>query len=235
MNVSISDLTSAFAAVNLAGPKARTALTKVCDDIDLSPEGFPYLGFRTGHVAGIPSRVFRIGFVGELSYEIHVPASQGEALWDAILRTDSPGVIRPVGVEALRILRLEKGHVILGQDTDSLTTPLELDLEWALPSRKRFYIGRRALDLQRRKGLRRRLAPFSIDGADAPLPLECNLVLDGDEIIGRVTSAARSQALNRVIGLAYVPPDLDAVGEGHTHQVIRRAHYPGVGHHGTLL
>ncbi len=213
MNVSISDLTSAFAAVNLAGPKARTALTKVCDDIDLSPEGFPYLGFRTGHVAGIPSRVFRIGFVGELSYEIHVPASQGEALWDAILRTDSPGVVRPVGVEALRILRLEKGHVILGQDTDSLTTPLELDLEWALPSRKRFYIGRRALDLQRRKGLRRRLAPFSIDGADAPLPLECNLVLDGDEIIGRVTSAARSQALNRVIGLAYVPPDLDAVGE----------------------
>ena len=90
-----------------------------------SPAAFPYMGVRTGHVAGIPVRLLRVGFVGELGYEIHAPASLGEALWDALMAAGAPFGIRPFGVEAQRVLRLEKGHIIVGQDTDGLTHPYE--------------------------------------------------------------------------------------------------------------
>ena len=93
---------------------------------------------RTGTLAGIPVRVLRVGFVGELGYEIHCPSGCGEALWDTLMagRASRFGM-EPFGVEAQRILRLEKGHIIVGQDTDGLTHPAEADMEWALARRRR--------------------------------------------------------------------------------------------------
>src|SRR5690606_30625827 len=79
LDVDVANVTAAYAGVNIAGPKSREVLAKLCPDLDLSPEAFPYMGVRTGEVAGIPARLLRVGFVGELGYEIHVPASQGEA------------------------------------------------------------------------------------------------------------------------------------------------------------
>ena len=90
------------------------------------------MGVRTGRVAGIPARLLRVGFVGELGYEIHAPASLGEALWDALMAAGAPSGIRPFGVEAQRVMRLEKGHIIVGQDTDGLTHPYEAALGWAI-------------------------------------------------------------------------------------------------------
>src|SRR3546814_7485017 len=94
-------------------------------------------------LAGIPARLLRVGFVGELGYEIHAPASQGEALWDALLEAGQPEGIRPFGVEAQRVLRLEKGHIIVGQDTDGLTHPYEADMAWAIGKPKPYFMGGR--------------------------------------------------------------------------------------------
>lgn len=207
LDVDITNVTAAYAAVNIAGPNARKVVERVCDDVDLSPDGFPYLGVREGHVAGIPARMLRVGFVGELGYELHVPAMAGEALWDALLTAGADFDIAPFGVEAQRVMRLEKGHLIVGQDTDGLTTPHEADMGWALAKKKPFYVGGRSVDIFGRTDLKRALVGFQLDERDNTLPEECHLVIRNDEITGRVTSVARSPTLGEVIGLAYVAPD----------------------------
>jgi sarcosine oxidase subunit alpha len=207
LNVDIANVTAAYAGVNIAGPRSREVLAKVCQDIDLSPEGFPYLGVRIGTVAGIPARLLRVGFVGELGYEIHVPASQGEALWDALMAAGEDASIRPFGVEAQRCLRLEKGHIIIGQDTDGLTTPYEADMPWAVAKKKPFYIGGRSVAIQNDHAQTRRLVGFEIKDKSIPVPEECHLVIRGDAIVGRVTSAVMSPTVDKIVGLAYVAPD----------------------------
>ncbi|MEX1204263.1 MAG: glycine cleavage T C-terminal barrel domain-containing protein [Dongiaceae bacterium] len=207
LDVDVANVTAAYAGVNIAGPRSREVLGQLCDDPDLSAAAFPYMGVRTGTVAGIPARLLRVGFVGELGYEIHVPASRGEALWDALMEAGRAAGIRPFGVEAQRVLRLEKGHIIIGQDSDGLTHPYEADMAWAIARAKPFFIGGRSIEIQAARPLTRKLVGFTIDDADAPVPEECHLVLRGAEIVGRVTSAVRSPSLDRTIGLAYVAPD----------------------------
>jgi sarcosine oxidase subunit alpha len=113
--------------------------------------------------------------------------------------------IRPFGVEAQRVMRLEKGHIIVGQDTDGLTHPGECGMEWALAKKKPFYVGKRAVDMQMAKGVARKLVGFTLVDETAPCPKECHLVIEGDTITGRVTSAVHSPSLGKVVGLAYVP------------------------------
>ena len=206
LDVDIANVTAAYAGVNIAGPKARQVLARVCHDIDLSAEAFPYLGVRQGTVAGIPARLMRVGFVGELGYEIHVPASYGEALWDVLISAGGIDNIRPFGVEAQRVLRLEKGHIIVSQDTDGLTTVHEADMPWAIAKTKPFYVGGRSTDIQLQNGLMRKLVGFTLVNSSDPCPEECHLVLKGEEIVGRITSAVHSPSLNKVVGLAYVHP-----------------------------
>ena len=111
--------------MNLAGPKSRQVLASLTG-LDLSAAAFPYLAVREGEVAGIPARLMRVGFVGEWGYEIHVPASMGGALWDALMTAGKAHAIRPFGVEAQRLLRLEKGHIIIGQDQVACTAGSEI-------------------------------------------------------------------------------------------------------------
>ena len=161
----------------------------------------------------------RVGFVGELGYEIHAPADCGEALWDALMEAGADHAIRPFGVEAQRLLRLEKGHIIVGQDTDGLTTPAEAAMAWAVARRKPFFVGARAIDIRSRRPPARRLVGFVLRAPDADPPEECCLVVQDGAIAGRVTSAMRSPTLGRAIGLAFVPPAIAAPGSGFT---IRR-------------
>ena len=212
LDVDIADVTSSTCAFNLAGPRSRAVLEGLVSDIDFSPAAFPYMAVRTGGLSGIPVRVLRIGFVGELGYEVHAPSAQAEALWDALMETGDEFGIRPFAVEAQRVLRLEKGHVIVGQDTDGLTNPLEADMGWALGRRKRYYVGKRSIDIVASKGIARRLVGYRLAGSDGPVPEEGCLVIRRDEIVGRVTSSAWSPTLGRVIGLAYVAPDQTAAG-----------------------
>ncbi len=212
MDVDVANVTAAYAGINLAGPRSREVIERLVTDIDFSASAFPYMAARVGKLAGIPVRVLRVGFVGELGYEIHVPSGHGEALWDRLMEAGKSLGIAPFGVEAQRILRLEKGHIIVGQDTDGLTHPAEANMEWALAKKKPFYVGKRSVDIQMAKGLTRKLAGFVLLDPSAPSPKECHLVIRDGDIAGRVTSVTRSPTLGKVIGLAYVPPDLAEPG-----------------------
>ena len=206
LDIDIANVTSAYCGVNIAGPKARDVLTKLCLDIDLSAEAFPYMGVREGTVAGIPARVIRVGFVGELGYEIHVPQHYGEALWDALIDAGQDQGIQPFGVEAQRVLRLEKGHIIIGQDTDAMSNPMEIQMGWAISRKKPFFVGGRTITELEKKTPLRSLVGFVVDDLSAPIPLESHLVLQGEQMSGRVTSCNYSPTLGKPIGMAYVDP-----------------------------
>ncbi len=207
LDIDVANVTAAYAGVNIAGPASRAMLQPLVADLDLSAEAFPYMGVREGEVAGIPARLIRVGFVGELGYEIHVPAGYGEALWDRLMAAGQADGLVPFGVEAQRILRLEKGHIIIGQDTDAMTTPDEIDMTWAIGKKKPFFVGRRSIELRRRQPATRKLVGFTLEDPAAAIPGESNLVVRDGAMTGFVTSVARSPALEKVIGLAYAAPD----------------------------
>jgi sarcosine oxidase subunit alpha len=214
LNVVPINLTGAYAAMNVAGPHARRILSTLTE-IQLDQEAFPYLGMRQGVVAGAPARLLRVGFVGELGYEIHVPSQFGAHVWDQIMQAGAQHGILPFGVEAQRILRLEKGHIIIGQDTDGLTNPFEAGMEWAVKMDKPFFIGQRSLKIIRAKksAAQRVLVGFMLpQDYSGPVPKECHLVIKNSTITGRVTSVAFSATLNRVLGMAYVGRDESKIG-----------------------
>ncbi|MFQ6555940.1 2Fe-2S iron-sulfur cluster-binding protein [Pseudomonas sp. Lb2C1-1] len=212
LNVDIANVTAAISAVNVAGPDSRKVLEKVCTALDLSAEGFPYLAVRQGTVAGIKARLLRVGFVGELGYEIHVPARHALKLWDALMEAGNAFDIRPFGVETQRLLRLEKGHVIISQDTDGMTHPAEIDMGWAVNRTKPFFVGRRSVDILEAQPQKRKLVGFTLPKT-SPQPLEGHLVLKGKDISGNVTSCEYSQSLGQIIGLAYAAFDQSSPGQ----------------------
>ncbi len=204
LDVRLVNLTDSLAAMNLAGLRSRQLL-KSLTDIDLSEESFPYLGIREGTMCGAPVRLIRVGFVGELGYEIHVPAHKALGIWETLMREGAPYGIRPFGVEAQRVLRLEKGHVIVGQDTDGLTNPFEANMPWAVPLKsKPWFTGKPSL-ARLKERCARRLVGFTLPQAYSGEPIrECHLLIEGGEIVGRVTSIGYSPALGCFIGLAMI-------------------------------
>jgi len=213
LDIDIANVTASWCGVNIAGPRAREVLAEVCTDVDLSAAAFPYMGVRIGTVAGIPARLIRVGFVGELGYEVHVPQHCGEALWDAMLAAGAEAGIRPFGIEAQRLLRLEKGHIIIGQDSDAMTHPVEVGMEWAIARRKPFFVGCRSIEELGKRPLKRKLAGFVVNDPGAPIPLESHLVMRDARMVGRVTSCLHSPTLEKPVGLAYVTPDQAAPGQ----------------------
>jgi sarcosine oxidase subunit alpha len=207
---SLVNVTGHRAAFNFAGPFCRDVL-KSLTDVDLSDAAFPFLGLRTGLVAGVPARLMRVGFVGELGYEIHVPANGATTVWQALHEAGRPSGLRPFGVEAQRVLRLEKGHLIVGQDTDGLTDPFEANARWAVSMKKPFFVGQRSLRILEARGPRQKLAGIEILD-ERRAPKESHLIIDQGAIAGRVTSVVRSRTLNKTIGLAMLTPRLAEVG-----------------------
>lgn len=120
--------------------------------------------------------------------------------------------IRPFGVETQRLLRLEKGHVIISQDTDGMTHPAEIDMGWAVSRNKPFFVGRRSVDILEAQPLKRKLVGFSLPKGSVQ-PLEGHLVLNGPDISGNVTSCEYSASLGRIIGLAYAGIDQSTPGQ----------------------
>jgi sarcosine oxidase subunit alpha len=208
--VVLASATGSRGGINVAGPKAREILRDLCD-FDLSPSAFPYMAVREGTIAGASARFLRVGFVGEWGCEIHVPAYQLLGVWDAVARVGEKHGLRPFGVEAQRILRLEKAHIIVSQDTDGLTNPYEANMAWAVKDDKPFFIGQRSLRIIHRRSLKRILVGWTLDREltdnEAKRPKECHLIIENGEIVGRITSVTRSPTLNQVLGLAFVAPD----------------------------
>ncbi len=211
--VHVTNLTEVNAAFNLAGPQARAVLQKLTD-LDLSNEAFPYLYVRLATVAGVPCLILRIGFTGELSYEIHCPTGYGMHLWEALLEAGQEFEIRPFGVEAQRVLRLEKAHIIIGQDTDALSDPIAADMAWAVKLDKPDFLGQRLLARIAKEGPTQRLVGFKMIRPGI-VPAEGLQIVRLDanseaEIIGWITSSRYSPTLDETIGLCWLPPEIAA-------------------------
>jgi sarcosine oxidase subunit alpha len=223
LDVHLLDATELRAAMNLTGPLAREVLAKVCEGIDLSNAGFAYMHAREGKVAGVDALLLRVGFTGELGYEIHVPSGYGVHVWQTLLDAGKEHGIVPFGVEAQRIMRLEKGHIIVGQDTDGLTNPMEAGLGGLVKLDKEDFIGKTSLVFAGEHGIEKRLVGFEMP--DGTLPEEGNQIVRpgkgpiGLEIIGRVTSVRRSPTLNKVIGLCWLPDGISDAGQEFTVRV----------------
>ena len=196
----IVNVTGAIAAVNLAGPQSRDALQRLTE-ADVSAEAFKYLDAQEIEVAGVPTLALRIGFVGELGYELHFPSPAGEHLWGRLV----DGGARPFGLEPQRILRLEKGHVIVGQDTDSESNLYSAGMSWLPKLDKDDFVGKYALEHFARREEKELLVGFTMEEDVVP-PEGAQIVVEGLPV-GRVTSARRSEAVGSVIGLAWVPTD----------------------------
>ena len=209
LEVRITDLTGALGAMNLAGPRSRDALAPLTA-MDVGAEAFPYLHARTGRVAGVECLVLRLGFVGELGYEIHTPSVHAGHLWRTILASDETDV-RPAGLEAQRILRLEKQHLIPSQDTDSESTPYGAALPWIVKLDKEHdFLGRWSLERAAEANPAEKLVGFTAP-RDQAVEEGSAVVVDGAPA-GRVTSCRVSDVLEQTVGLAWVPPDLAEEG-----------------------
>ncbi|MDQ2984816.1 MAG: 2Fe-2S iron-sulfur cluster-binding protein [Actinomycetota bacterium] len=202
LDVEIANVTGALAAVNVAGPPSRELLGKLAPEFDVSAEGFKYLDAKRAQVAGVPCLLLRIGFVGELGYELHFPSPFGEHVWDTLLAEGC----KPFGLEPQRILRLEKMHILIGQDTDSESNPLEAAMPWIVKFDKEDFVGKWSLEQVQERGFREQLVGFEM--ADGVVPPEGGQIVTDGKPGGRVTSSRWSDELGRVIGMAWVPPEL---------------------------
>ncbi len=214
--VRVTPVTDAYTSINVAGPKSRALLERLVHGVNLDPEAFKYMQVRRGAIAGVADCVmWRIGFTGELSYELHVPAGYGPHVWQALLTGGADLGVAPFGLEAQRIMRLEKGHFIVGQDTDALTKAPSAGLEWLIKLDKADFCGRPELQwaLEGEPGagmlndLPRLVALQPTDPAWVPQEA-CQIVAPspggGEQIIGRITSSRFSPTLQRSICLAQV-------------------------------
>ncbi len=213
--VHVTPVTTAYASINVAGPRSRELMQRLVEDVDLSNEAFGYMRVREGRIAGIDDCVmWRIGFTGELSYEIHVPASYGVHVWEALLEAGADLGIAPFGVEAQRMLRLEKGHLIVAQDTDGLTRAHSAGLGALVKLDKADFAGRPELAWHEQHGLAtapRLVALLPVDPTVVP-PEASQIITAGGHILGRITSSRMSPTLGRGICLGQVDPAVAAPG-----------------------
>ncbi|MEP6147293.1 MAG: sarcosine oxidase subunit alpha, partial [Nisaea sp.] len=146
LKVFFSSVTEQWSVVAINGPKSRAVMQKLCEDVDFSAEAFPFMSMKEGTVAGIPARLYRISFTGELSFEINVPARYGLALWEALMEAGKEFDITPYGTETMHVLRAEKGFIIVGQETDGTVNPLDLGMDWIVSKKKPDFVGKRSLE-----------------------------------------------------------------------------------------
>lgn len=232
--VHVTPVTSGYASINVAGPQSRRLVRRVSEGIDLSPQAFPYMEVRTGAVAGVTGCVmWRIGFTGELSYEIHVPAGYGMHVWEALLGAGADLGAGPFGLEAQRIMRLEKGHFIVGQDTDTLTLAQSTGLDQLIKLDKHDFAGKPELEWA--QGRRQPMIVALQPDDPRTVPDEGCQIVDGptNRILGRITSSRMSPTLGRSICLGQVSPDLSVEGSKVTVLLPSgdRIHATVMGHH----
>jgi sarcosine oxidase subunit alpha len=205
LRVWLTSVTEQWATVAVVGPDSRELLAGVTE-IPLERESFPFMAIREGTVAGIPARVCRVSFSGELAFEVNVDGRRGLELWRAIDAT-------PYGTEAMHVLRAEKGYPIVGQDTDGTVTPHDLGMDWIVSTTKGDFLGKRSFTradtarLDRKQLVGLLPAERIAEGAQVVATPESNAML------GHVTSSYDSVTLGRPFALALVAGGRDRIGE----------------------
>ncbi|MDC1205697.1 sarcosine oxidase subunit alpha family protein [Amylibacter sp.] len=214
-----ANVTEQYAQIAVVGPNSRKLLEKL-GGMDVSKEELPFMRFSEGTIGGIRVRPFRISFSGELSYEIAVPASDGQAFWDMCMEAGKEFGIQPYGTECLHVMRAEKGFIMIGDETDGTVIPQDLNMEWALSKKKEDFLGKRA-------HLRSHMSDLSRWKLVGLKPVDPNVVIpdgayatDGTvrengvkNMIGRVTSTYFSPTLNRSIAMGLVKFGPNRMGE----------------------
>jgi sarcosine oxidase subunit alpha len=218
MRVHCTSVTEQFAVVAVTGPLARRLMAGLTD-IDLDPAAFPFMSFKDGQFAGIPARVYRISFTGELSYEINVQPSYALALWRALMTAGEKYGITPYGTEAMHVLRAEKGFIIVGQETDGTVTPHDLGMSWIVSKQKKDFLGKRSLSRpDTARSDRKHLVGLLTENASEVIPEGGQIVAELKPkppmaMLGHVTSSYYSPNCGRSIALALVKNGRNRMGE----------------------
>ena len=218
LEVVLSPVTSQWAVATLAGPGARAVLQALPGLVDVSNERFPHMTFASGHLAdGLPYRLQRVSFSGEPSYELSVPADRATPVFDCILDAAGERDVVPIGVEALMVLRTEKGFIHVGVDTDGTTNPLDIGFGAVIERKKSDFIGARSLRRPNdRRADRRQFVGFELLDQGGRVDAGAHFVTAGDDARrseGFVTSACRSPVLGRTIGLGLIERGFERKGE----------------------
>ena len=210
LKVYLTSITEQWAVIAVQGRHAREIIKPLVDGIDLADAAFPHMAVRTGHIASVPCRLFRVSFTGELGYEINVPAGYGRAVWEAVYESGQRFGITPYGTESMHVLRAEKGFIIVGQETDGTVTPDDLGLGGLVGKNKRDFVGKRSLARQDVLATgRKQLVGLRTDDPSLVLDEGAQIVADPNQpipmtMIGHVTSSYMSANLGRSIALALV-------------------------------
>ena len=219
LDVWLTSTTEQWSVFAWQGPRARDVIAPLVDDIDLSAEAFPHMAVKLGHICGVPTRLFRVSFTGELGFEINVPAQYGRAIWERVFEAGRPHGITPYGTETMHVLRAEKGYIIVGQDTDGTVTPMDAGLDWAIGKKKPDFVGKRSLS---RPDIvapgRKHLVGLLTEDPDVVLDEGAQIVADPSQavpmtMLGHVTSSYWSASLGRSIAMALVAGGHERMGE----------------------
>ncbi len=217
--VFVTPVTEQWAQFAIAGPRARNVLAKLDPDFDISHEAFPHMSFKEGKLGGYPVRVYRISFSGEQSYEVATPSNMGRGLWNAIIEAGTELGIEAYGTEALHVLRAEKGFIVIGDETDGTTTPIDVGMDGLVSKKKTDFIGKRSLEQSYLKGPnRKQLVGLLTEEPTDVLPdgaYAVRVVKDKPpmEMIGQVTSSYHSPTLERSIAMALIENGRERMGE----------------------
>ena len=219
MKVYFTSVTDHWATMTLSGPNSRKLLAEVTD-IDLDKEAFPFMSWKEGRVGGVPARVFRISFTGELSYEVNVQADYALGVWKQLIEAGKKYNLTPYGTETMHVLRAEKGFIIVGQDTDGSVTPDDLGMGWCVGRNKPFsWIGWRGMNREDcLREDRKQLVGLKPLDPNKVLPEGAQLVFDPKQsipmtMVGHVTSSYMSASLGHAFALAVVKGGLKRMGE----------------------
>jgi sarcosine oxidase subunit alpha len=219
LKVYLTSVTEQWAVAAICGPQSDRLVTALCDDLDADPAGFEFMTWRDAHVGGVPVRVFRISFTGELSYEINIPATYGLWLWERVMGKGAEYGITPYGTEAMHLLRAEKGLVIVGQETDGTVTPDDLGYG-GMVKKGADFIGRRSLSRQdTARPDRKQLVGLLTEEPNRVLMEGAHVIATGAEsappvpMLGHVTSSYFSPNLGRSIAMGLVKSGRSRAGE----------------------
>src|SRR5204863_45910 len=218
LEVWLTSTTEQWAVIAVQGPEARAVLSGLVD-IDISASAMPHMGVAPGYICGVPMRLFRVSFTGELGFEVNVPADFGSAVWRGIYEAGEAHGITPYGTETMHVLRAEKGYIIVGQDTDGTVTPDDAGLGWAIGKNKPDFVGKRSLERAAMTSPQRRQL-VGLLTTDPQVVLE-----EGAQVmaqagaraparaLGHVTSSYHSSVLGRSIAMGLVAGGRARIGE----------------------
>ncbi|MFZ0552879.1 MAG: sarcosine oxidase subunit alpha family protein [Steroidobacteraceae bacterium] len=217
LRVLVTNVTSAWGNIAVAGPRARELLSLLSTDIDLDRGSFPHLSIRCGTLEGVRIRMARVGFTGELSFELNVPAGYTASLWEHLLERGASLGVMPIGIEALQELRTEKGYIHVGTDTDGRTLPADIGMGEVLARKSDDFVGRRSLErTDATRADRLQFVGLEADGRNTVLPIGAHVVADAKRRTGSqgyVTSTCMSETLGRSIALGLVQAGRRRLGE----------------------